>query len=664
MAIKKKVETTRKMSAPVSERSFHRKIVAFFFLLCFLLYGKGIGNDYSMDDEFVVRNNAQVQRGIKAIPEIFKTTYVIDSQKSSYEYRPIVKAVYALECQVFGANPHVSHFINILLYAIAVSFLYFMLIRLFPQYNYIFPFIVTTLFLIHPLHSEVVYSIKNRDVILSFTGCLLSLYFYLRFYEAQTKKYHFLLFGAFFMLFAMMSKKDSMTFYAIIPFTLWFLKDIPFKRLGYVFLSYLLPMIVFRIANKGVINIVSRKVLEWENPLFIKTTILERIPTGFYSIYFYVKMYLIPYPLISYYGYNQVPIAKWTSPVVWIVIAALIAVGYFIVKNLKKDKAIVYGILYFLITISMFTNVLKPVVGIVGERFAFIPSVGLSIVSGWGLFKLLQVSFENKEMKWPAFSSRFFLVFGAVALIFSGITFTRHKAWKDAYTLYKTDVANAPESAHANTLFAAACIQKVKENPKMKVEEKRVYVANALKHYEKSLEIIPKYLTSLNNLGMIYYTYYNEPEKAIPYLKKAVSLDSTYVEAHFNLATCEAKTNRKKEAEIHYLRSLELDPEFINTYYSLSNMYAEDKEYEKIYKLNKEGIDKGVRSDVLYINVGNYYFIKGDTASGVPYLEKGIELNPDNRFLNSFLANYYKNKGDLDKANYYYDLVGSSKKGK
>ncbi|MCX6294649.1 MAG: hypothetical protein NTX97_01055 [Bacteroidetes bacterium] len=658
MSIKKKVEFKKEVSLPSSDKKMHRKIIAFFFLLCFLLYGKGIKNDYSMDDEFVIRNNAQVQKGIKAIPDIFRTTYVIDNQNSSYEYRPIVKAVYAVEYQVFGANPHVSHFFNILLYAISICLLYFILINLFSQYNIIFPFIITTIFLIHPLHSEVVYSIKNRDVILSFMGCLLSLYFYLKFYE--TKKYYHLFFGAFFMLFAMMSKKDSMTFYAIIPFTLWLLKDIPFKRLGYVFLSYLLPLFVFRIANKGVVNEVSRKVLEWENPLFLKTTYFHRIPTGFYSIYFYIKMYLIPYPLISYYGYNQVPIATWKNPIVWIVIIGLIGLGYYIWQNFKKYKLLVYGVFYFLITISMFLNIVKPVVGIVGERFAYIPSLGLSILFAWGLIKIFKIPIEQKEAKWQSISSNFFILLGSILFVFGLITFSRHSAWKDAYTLYATDVKNAPESAHANSLFAASSVQKVKENPKMRIEEKRMHVANAVKYYEESLRIIPNYISSLNNLGMIYYTYYNQPEKAIPYLKKAISLDTNYVEAFFNLATCEAKTNAKKDAEKHFLKSIEIDPKFYGTYYSLSNYYAEYKEYDKILELNKAAIDKGIESDILYINVGNAYFVKGDTAKGVSYLVKGIELNPNNKFLNSFLANYYKNNGDLEKANHFYDLLERS----
>ncbi len=638
-----------------SEKKLNKRIVLFLSILCFLIYGKSIKNDYSMDDEFVVRNNQQVQRGIEAIPEIFQSTYVINSQKSNYEYRPIVKASFALECELFGVNPHISHFFNILLYTLSILLLFYVLKRILSNYNLLLPFVITLLFLIHPLHSEVVISIKNRDVILSFIGCLLSLFFYLKFIE--TKKYIHLLFGAFFMLFAVMSKKDAMTFFAIIPFTMWFFKEASFKNVGLIVASFIAPILTFRMAAKSVHQEVVRNFLDWENPLFLDTTIFERIPTGLYSIYFYTKLFLIPHPLISYYGYNQVPISTWKDPIVWIVLIGLLAVAYYIFKNFKTKGIELFGIIYFLVTISMFTNIVVPVVGIVGERFAYIPSLGLCFVATWALFKVFKISYYNKELKFPNVSSPIGIALGVIILLFGGRSFARIKDWKDTYTLYATDVKNAPESAHGNSLIAAASIQKIKESPKMSIEDKRFHVQNAEKYYLESIRIIPDYISSLNNLGMIYYTYYNRPDKSMSYLKKAILLDTNYVEAYFNLATCEAKSKDYVSAEKHYLKSIEIDPNFISTYLSLSAMYAEEKKYDEILKLNQTAIDKGVEADVLYVNIGNVYFVKNDTASAIPYFEECIRLNPNNKKLNIFLANYFKEKGDLEKANKYYDLL-------
>lgn len=656
---KEKAIPEKKVSAPVfSEKKQNRRITLFFILATFLIYGKSIKNDYSMDDEFVVRNNQQVQQGIKAIPEIFKTTYVINSQKSNYEYRPIVKASFALECQFFGVSPHVSHFINVLLYALSILLLYHILKRFLSNYNIIVPFVITTLFLIHPLHSEVVISIKNRDVIFSFMGCILALFFYLKFIE--TKKYYHLFFGGFFILFGLMSKKDAMTIVAVIPFTLWFLKDVSFKKMIPIFLSYAFPVLVYRYANKIANHNFSRKNLDWENPLFAQTHIFERIPTGLNSIYFYVKMFIIPHPLVSYYGYNQIPVATWSTISVWLVVIGLIAFGYYIFKNRASRNIEIFGMLYFLLTISMFTNVIVPVVGIVGERFAFIPSLGLCFVAAWALFKAFKIPYEDKEIRLFSFPRPIFITLGILCLLFGGRSFARIKDWRDTYTLYITDVKNAPESAHANSLAAAASIQKAKENKNMSKAEKRKYVMDGEKYYLESVRIIPDYISSLNNLGMIYYTYYNQPEKSIPYLKRALTLDTNYVEAYFNLATCEARTQQYDLAKKHFLKSLEIDPNFISTYYSMSNMLAEQKKYDEILEFNQNAIKKGIKADVIYVNIGNVYFMQKDTISALPYFEECINLNSNNRFLNSFLADYYKEKGELEKANKYYDLMGKS----
>ena len=67
-----------------SEKKLNRRIIFFFVFLCFLIYGKSIKNDYSMDDEFVIRNNQQVQRGIEAIPEIMELKLKVIANVSSY----------------------------------------------------------------------------------------------------------------------------------------------------------------------------------------------------------------------------------------------------------------------------------------------------------------------------------------------------------------------------------------------------------------------------------------------------------------------------------------------------------------------------------------------------------------------------------------------------
>ncbi len=695
------------------DKAAFKKCLLFFFLLSFIIFGKSIFNEYAMDDEFVVKDNALVHKGIKGIPQIFKSTYVIDKMKYSYEYRPLVKATFAIEYQFFKENPHVSHFVNILLYLFSVILLFIVLLHLFENYHYLFSFTICILFLVHPLHSEVVMSLKNRDVILSFIGCFSSLYFYLKY--AKDFKFINIIWGSFFMLFALLSKKDSITFYAIIPFTIWFFTNISLKRILVILGANALPFLIFWFASKSIENKVVRKLLQWENPLFIDSTILDRIPQGIYSTFFYLKMFILPHPLVAYYGYNQVPIVGWTHPVVLFTILGIGVFIYLLFKNFKNRNIALYGFIYFFIGISMFTNIVKPVVGIVGERFAFIPSVGLCIAAVWLLFTYLKVPYENLQSKVFKLSNGIIVFLVLIIVLYGGKTFSRNKAWKNSYTLYETDVETATESAHTHSLFAAASVNELKVNKKLTMKEKKVHVDNAIKYYKESLRILPDYVTSLNNLGMVYYTYYNKPLDAMPYLEKAIKLDTSYTEAYFNLATCLAAVKEYEKAEKLYLKVIamydqsfvlqksteivlvqlkkeietaskgemaklkrayrivdrlsrekmkydEKSIEYINSYYSLSNMYAINKQFDKIIQLNSGAIEKDLKSDVPYINIGNVYFMKGDTLKALPYLEKAITLNWNNRFLNTFLSDYYKRGGDDKKSTYYYNLMTKSSK--
>lgn len=642
------------ISYPNIENKIFKRCILLIFAFSFIIYGKSIRNGYAMDDEYVINNNKQVQKGIKAIPEILSTTYANDG-KQKFEYRPLVKVTYAIEYQIFGKNLLVNHIVNILFYALCVVLLFIVLLKLFPEFHYFFSLTIALLFLFHPLHSEVALSLKNRDGMLSFLNCFLALFFCLRYVE--NNKIINVIWAGIFMLLGMLSKKDVMPFYVIIPFTLWYFKNISWKKVIGVFILLFQFSIVFIIAERLVDVNKARTMLFWENPLFIDSTMIERIPQGFYSIYFYLKMFLIPHPLLSYYGYNQVPVVGWSHPIVWIMLFIVGLITYLIIKNFKSRPVWIYAFIYFLVSISMFLNVVTPVVGIVGERFAFIPSVGLCILIIYLLFKYFKIPVDNLKLKMNGFNKNFIIVFILMILIAGGKTIARNGAWKDTYTLYKADAAAGTESAHTHSLLATAAIKKVQEKAGMPKSEKRKLIFEAEEHFLEALRIYPDYTSVHNNLGMVYYTYLRNNDKAISHFNKALALDSNYVEAYFNLASSYASKEEFALAEKHYLKTIELDPEFKNTYQSLSGLYAAQKKDQRIIELNQKAIDNGVKFDGLYINIANVYYLAGDTLSALPYLEEAIRINPNNQNLNSFLASYYQKKGEKEKASYYNRLL-------
>lgn len=187
------------------------------FAVAFIVFLNTTGNLYNLDDELVTRNHPLTSQGIKAIPEIISSPYYSSGQ-TAYEYRPVVLISFAIEQTLFGENPHTSHFINVLLYAFTILLLYKTLHRLFTGYNALVPLLITLLFAVHPLHTEVVASIKNRDELLAFFFVLLSWVWAIGFIKHQGYKSGVLSVTAFSL--AVLSKTSALPFAFIIPLSI------------------------------------------------------------------------------------------------------------------------------------------------------------------------------------------------------------------------------------------------------------------------------------------------------------------------------------------------------------------------------------------------------------------------------------------------------------
>ena len=195
-------------------------------LLPLVLYFNTLFNNYALDDSIVITDNVYVKKGVAGINEIFSTetfTGFFKKKKDLVEggrYRPLSVATFAIEYELWKLNPALSHFINILLYAllclVLLKFLEKILFFLGENHNYTtIAFFAALIFAIHPVHTEVVANIKGRDEILAVLFSLLSLLFMMRCLE-YSPLINGLISGL--MLFmALLSKENALT---VIPISL------------------------------------------------------------------------------------------------------------------------------------------------------------------------------------------------------------------------------------------------------------------------------------------------------------------------------------------------------------------------------------------------------------------------------------------------------------
>ncbi|MDD5694677.1 MAG: tetratricopeptide repeat protein [Bacteroidales bacterium] len=620
------------------------------FLFGLVLYGNTYRNKYSLDDHLVTYPNEQIAQGLKAIPEILTSRYAQEEQLT-YGYRPLVKITYAVEYAIWGFKPGRSHIFNALFYALTGLLLFRLLKKLFKDHTPVFPFLITLLYLAHPIHTEVVASLKNRDELLGFLFNILTLLMILRFTE--TRKVRFILLSVLMFILVLLSKPTAAIFFIIFPLALYFFTDVKTKPLLYSALSFLGLVILFLVFTRFILPENVRPVQYYENPLFFEKNIWLRIGTGFSILLFYLRMLLFPHPLRFYYGYDMIPVVNLANG--WVILSIVIHLALFIyaLYTFRRKHILSFAILYYLLTMAMYSNFILPSPGIVAERYLYVSSLGFSIALVYLIFRVFRNSPVPDDP--PKASLAGILVTCLIILIpYSVHTFNRNKDWKNYLTLYESDIPYLERSVKANMLYASLLTRDVTET--MDMEEQTKWIGLIKKHYDQALKVYPDNFEILNNYGSFYAYTLGEPDKAIPYLVRAARLQPERPEPYFNLGY----TYKMKGDTVNAIASLRtasrLEPANVNIKSELANLYFDADSLADAIALNEEIIRLNPALSLPYVNLGNYRASLGDTVQAIPYWEKAVSIQPEYR-LCMMISWYYLHQLDSARTWQYYNMA-------
>ena len=205
-----------------------------------IVFANTLMNGYNMDDELVTRNHPLTSQGVKAIGEIFSSSYYSDEMGYAYGYRPIVHLSFAIEHAFFGEKAEVSHLINLILYLAGVLTLFKVLARWFEKDQLKWAFLAALLFLIHPVHVEVVASIKNRDELLAFLFAVMSALLILK-YAEKDKGMGWLLLAILFFGIGMLAKKSIYPLVVVFPIASLLLRNLSVRKVIFMSLGLIIP---------------------------------------------------------------------------------------------------------------------------------------------------------------------------------------------------------------------------------------------------------------------------------------------------------------------------------------------------------------------------------------------------------------------------------------
>jgi tetratricopeptide (TPR) repeat protein len=648
------------ITGPYSSKKANRYFVLFFFVCSVILYGNTVLNKWAVDDNFVTGpQNELVKKGFKAIPEIFSSFYVVTkgnvgSQQS--DYRPIVKLTYAIEYGLWGGNKAGrSHIINMLLYFWITTLLFFILRRLLKDYNILFPFLITLLFMAHPVHTEVVASLKNRDELLSFLCGLGGLHFFLRYAERKKNIYIFAALLVFFI--GYLSKSSIMPFIALYPLVLYFFTDMKPKNFIWIFVAVLaaglMAQLIPRIFLPKAIHVNSFI----ENPLFMDKSLWLRIGTGLMTLFFYLRILIFPHPLLFYYGYNMIPVTGPGNLLAMVSLLIHLALFVYAVRKFREKHILSFAILWYFIAIALYSNVITPMVGIVAERFVFNASLGFIIVLVYVIFKVFRTEPMSLTIEFNERAKIIVIVF-LLLIPCTAMTVRRNRDWRNLSDLYTADIKHLDKSVKANIEYAEFLSAMVYRDPNYEqngtVNEELEQVI--VSRFRTALKMYPNDYTTLNDLAAAYINFSPKADSGIVFLKKAIALRPELQPAWVNMAMAYRKKNQLDSAISCYQKVLQINPGALSAVFKMADLYFEKGEAGNAIKINEDIIKAYPTLDVPYFNIGYYYIMHGDTTTAIRYWEQAAQRKATYEVCYN-LSMMYKARGDMEKSKYYYGLA-------
>jgi tetratricopeptide (TPR) repeat protein len=669
----KQATVENKPESPSRDSASYRQYLPYLilFLASFLVYANTIGHGYAVDDFIIIQENAYVKEGLSGIGKIMTS----DAFEGHYgergknlvaggRYRPLSIVTFAIEYQLMGGlNPQVSHFINVLFFALSVLAVFLVLKKLIPpKKGAVFvsvAFAASLLYALHPIHTEAVANIKGRDEIMGFGFAILSFWYLLKFKD-ENKNAHLVLSVLFYGL-ALFSKENAITFLAVMPFGLYILKKesiidslkpiIPHVALAGVFL-----FLRHTYAGSG------EGIFELMNNPFLFSSGSEKYGTILLTYLEYGRLLIFPKVLSHDYYPFQVPVTSLTDfrAILSLVLVLGILGGFLYLAIKKKFPVVAFGLGYFLFTFSVGSNLFFQIGTNMNERFLYMPSLGFAILLAWAVLHFSERYPMGKAGKAPL---SFVLILILISLGYSAKTFDRNQDWKNNLTLFEADVQNSPNSAKVHLSYANSLVKYVTENINQPKPVKDSVLNIAISNLYRAVEIYPDTTVVVNGkpryvsyadawacMGDAYYLKERFDSAEIAYLNAHKARDKHF-NAFVGLSLTMLNTEQYHRA-VYYLRSVLTVASdnhlhwarLGNAYFQLGLQWKQQNEnlamtgadsaqyysalsieaYQQAASLFQEG-----NADYLYEIGRNYARLRDDFPAAIDYFKQSLAFNPN-----------------------------------
>jgi tetratricopeptide (TPR) repeat protein len=568
------------------------------------LYVNSLDNRFvQWDDPGLILTNRQI-RSLEwpNIKEIF-------SVRKASTYQPIRVLSYALDYHFWKLNPLGYHITNMVFYFLTCVLTYFATHELLKLLrgganllsNQRVAFFTALIFAVHPVHVEAVTWLSARKEVLLGAFLFGSFFFYLRATAASSRSAKIALYGVAFLCFllAALSKPVAVVLPAVI-----LVFELSRARLNWELLKKrVLWFVPVLLVSMIVIYILLRVMVEADGIYpYRGGGLLGNSLTAFYVFLLNIKLLAFT---INFSPVYMFPLSDSVLRFRGLIsLPVNIALLSFAVMMFKRNRLLCFVIIWFYATLLPFSNII-PISTLVADRYLFIPSFAFCLVLALGFEKLWSVRLKDRSKDFFPFLAATVLIF--LLMGYSYMTICQNRVWKDSFSLWSDALAKDAQNTVA-----------------------------------------------MNSLGVIYLE--NEMnQEALEILKRAIDLDPQNPQIHSNLGIVQARMRRPAQSEYHYLMALSLQPDHYEASVNLSNLYAENGEFEAAIRVLSTLASERPHDAMVYFRLGVVYEDTDELSRAIENYEKSMELRPDIMNPYESLGRLYLDKlNDRERALYFF----------
>ena len=552
-----------------------------------LLYSRAIQNGitYFDDDYYILQNPYIRDLGLHGLRDIFSTFY-------SSNYHPFTTLGWALIFKFFGTGPLPYHLLNVLLHLLNTWLVFKVAERMNGQR--ITAIVVSLLFAVHPMHVESVAWISELKDVLYAAFYLSALLAYLHYIDGGFRNKYYI--SALLLFLASLFSKSAAVTLPVLMILIDLYKGRKINAGALLEKApFFLLALIFGIVNLRSQGLANLSVFGPVSRIFLFSSGLS----------FYIIKLVAPFGLcITHYfpilHSNRLPWMYYAS------LPFLLLLAWLVVRRSAFKKEVGFGVLFFLVTISVMLQIIPVGAALTAERYSYIPYIGLFYIAG----QLMSTAIEKDKWRRIAVGA-----FSLIVILFSVLTWQRIGIWKNSDTLFSDVIEKNPDNGNVCFVLWSWGNAKVHEGD----------FREAIQYYSQAILINPEFDRAYCNRGEAY--------DATGDVKSAIQDYNTAI--RINPAISDEYTNRGW------------------TYFESGDTQSAMRDYNKAITLNAFAYkDKYAET---YNDRGWAWYHIGDTQSALNDFNKALSLNPyfGRPYFN--IATIKANRGDLEGAIGEYD---------